>query len=158
MQKIHPCLWFNNNAEEAVNHYLEVFDNAWIVSTTRWGDTGPGPKGGVLTILFEIEGQTFLALNGGPQFKFSEAVSMVVNCKSQKEIDRYWQALTSNGGAPGQCGWLKDKFGMSWQITPEQMPALLQDPDRAKSDRVMRAMMQMTKLDIATLEQARDGR
>lgn len=158
MQKIHPCLWFDGNAEEAVNHYLAVFDNAWIVSTTRWGDTGPGPKGGVLTILFEIEGQTFLALNGGPQFKFSEALSMVVNCKSQQEVDRYWQALTSDGGSPGQCGWLKDKFGMSWQITPEQMPALLQDPDSAKSDRVMRVMMQMTKLDIAALEKAYEGR
>jgi predicted 3-demethylubiquinone-9 3-methyltransferase (glyoxalase superfamily) len=156
MQKIYPCLWFDNNAEEAVNNYLAVFDNAWIVSTTRWGDTGPGPKGGVLTILFEIEGQTFLALNGGPHFKFNEAVSMVVTCASQPEIDKYWKALSA-GGAPGQCGWLKDKFGMSWQIVPAGLAAMLQDPDPAKSNRVMTALMSMTKLDIGALEQARAG-
>ncbi|MEO8134935.1 MAG: VOC family protein [Betaproteobacteria bacterium] len=157
MQKIYPCLWFDNNAEEAVNHYLSVFDNAWIVSTTRWGDTGPGPKGGILTILFEIEGQTFLALNGGPPFRFNEAVSMVVTCASQSEIDKYWAALTAGGGAPGQCGWLKDKFGMSWQIVPEGLSVMLQDPDPAKSNRVMTALMTMTKFDIGALQNARAG-
>jgi predicted 3-demethylubiquinone-9 3-methyltransferase (glyoxalase superfamily) len=152
-QKITTFLWFDNNAEEAMKHYVSIFKKSKILSVTRNGKAGPGPEGTVLVGSFQIEGQEFTALNGGPQFKFTEAISLVVHCDSQKEVDDLWAKL-SKGGAPGQCGWLKDKFGLSWQIVPRVMIELLQDKDPAKSQRVMRAMMQMTKIDIAGLQRA----
>ena len=155
MQKITPCLWFDNNAEEAVNHYLSIFKNSKINKILRCGDAGPGPKGSVLTIAFQLEGQDFIALNGGPIFKFNEAISLSVDCKSQAEVDDLWEKL-SDGGQKSQCGWLKDKFGLSWQVVPSVLVEMLQDPDPEKSKRVMAAMMQMGKLDIAILKQAYD--
>jgi predicted 3-demethylubiquinone-9 3-methyltransferase (glyoxalase superfamily) len=146
----------NNQAEEAVRHYLSIFEGGKIVSTMRAGDAGPGPKGSVLGITFELLGQTFFALNGGPTFTFSEAISLFVTCDTQAEIDRYWSRLLE-GGKPIQCGWLVDKFGVSWQIVPRVMTEMLTDRDTAKSDRAMRAMMQMIKLDIAALKRAFDG-
>jgi predicted 3-demethylubiquinone-9 3-methyltransferase (glyoxalase superfamily) len=155
-QKITTFLWFDGNAEEAMKHYVSIFKNSKILSVTRNGKAGPGPAGTVLVGSFRIEGQEFTALNGGPQFKFTEAISLVVNCDSQKEVDHFWAKLSA-GGAPGQCGWLKDKFGLSWQIVPRVMIKLLQEKDPAKSQRVMQAMMQMTKLDIAALQRAHRG-
>ena len=155
MQKITPCLWFDNNAEEAVNHYLSIFKNSKINKILRCGDAGPGPKGSVLTIAFQLEGQDFIALNGGPIFKFNEAISLSVDCKSQIEVDDLWEKL-SDGGQESQCGWLKDKFGLSWQVVPSALVEMLQDPDPEKSKRVMAAMMQMGKIDIAKLKQAYD--
>ena len=155
MQKITPCLWFDNNAEEAVNHYLSIFRNSKINKVLRCGDAGPGPKGSVLTIAFQLEGQDFIALNGGPIFKFNEAISLSVDCKSQLEVDDLWEKL-SDGGQESQCGWLKDKFGLSWQVVPSALVEMLQDPDPEKSKRVMAAMMQMGKIDIAKLKQAYD--
>ncbi len=152
-QKITPCLWFDFNAEEAVSHYLAIFDNSRIVSTTYYGEAGPGPAGAVMTILFEIDGQQFLALNGGPQFKFTPALSLIVNCDDQAEIDLLWEKL-AEGGAPGQCGWLTDKFGVSWQIVPRELPALLTSQDPEAADRLMRAVLKMKKLDMAQLKQA----
>ena len=152
-QKITTFLWFDDNAEEAMKHYVSIFKNSKILSVTRNGKAGPGPAGTVLVGSFQIEGQEFTALNGGPKFKFTEAISLVVNCDSQKEVDDLWTKL-SEGGAPGQCGWLKDKFGLSWQIVPRVMIELLQDKDPVKSQRVMQTMMQMTKIDIARLKQA----
>ncbi len=152
-QKITPCLWFDFNAEAAVAHYLSIFKDSRIVSMTHYGEAGPGPAGAVMTILFEIDGQQFLALNGGPQFKFTPALSLIVNCDDQAEIDRLWEKL-SDGGAPGQCGWLTDKFGVSWQIVPRSLPALLLSGDAERSDRMMRAVMTMKKLDIAKLQEA----
>jgi predicted 3-demethylubiquinone-9 3-methyltransferase (glyoxalase superfamily) len=151
--KITPCLWFNFNAEEAVAHYLAIFDNSRIVSTTHYGEAGPGPAGAVMTLLFEIDGQQFLALNGGPRFKFTPALSLIVNCDDQAEVDRLWEKL-SDGGEPGQCGWLTDKFGVSWQIVPRALPALLVTADANRADRLMRAVLTMKKLDIAQLQQA----
>jgi len=153
MQKITPFLWFDNNAEEAVNHYLSIFKNSKIVTTARYGDAGPGPKGSVMTIAFQLEGQDFIALNGGPMFKFNEAISLSVDCKTQEEIDELWEKLC-DGGQPGQCGWLKDKFGLSWQITPSVLIEMLQDKDAEKLKRVMQAMLQMRKIDIAALRRA----
>ena len=153
-QKITPFLWFDNNAEEAMNHYVSIFKNSTILSVTRYGEAGPGPAGTVMVGSFELDGQKFAALNGGPMFKFTEAVSLVVNCESQEEVDHFWDKLCAGGGAPGQCGWLKDKFGLSWQIVPRALVELMQDPDPEKSKRVMQAMMQMTKIDIARLKQA----
>ena len=153
MQKITPCLWFDNNAEEAVSHYLSIFKNSKIEKIMRCGDAGPGPKGSVLTIAFQLEGQEFIALNGGPVFKFTEAVSFSVDCKSQQEVDDLWEKL-SEGGQRGQCAWLKDKFGLSWQIVPSALVEMLQDKDAAKSKRVMQAMLQMTKIDIEQLRRA----
>ncbi len=155
MQKITPCLWFDNNAEAAVNHYLSIFKNSKINKVLRCGDAGPGPKGSVLTIAFQLEGQDFIALNGGPIFKFNEAISLSVDCKSQIEVDDLWEKL-SDGGQKSQCGWLKDKFGLSWQVVPSALVEMLQDPDPEKSKRVMAAMMQMGKIDIAILKQAYD--
>jgi predicted 3-demethylubiquinone-9 3-methyltransferase (glyoxalase superfamily) len=152
-QKIMPCLWFDFNAEEAVEHYLWIFKSGRVVSTTRYGKTGPGPAGAVMTILFEIEGQRFLALNGGPHFKFTPAISLIVDCESQAEVDRLWDRL-GEGGAPGQCGWLTDKFGVSWQIVPSLVPRMLQSGDPAAIERVMRAVMPMKKLDTEKLQQA----
>jgi predicted 3-demethylubiquinone-9 3-methyltransferase (glyoxalase superfamily) len=153
MQKITPFLWFDGNAEEAMNFYVSVFENSKVLSVNRYGETGPGPKGSVMTVAFELDGQRFAGLNGGPQFKFSSAVSFVVNCETQQEVDHFWDRL-SDGGEPLQCGWLKDKYGLSWQIVPTIMVKLLQDKDAAKSGRVMQAMMQMNKIDIAKLEHA----
>src|SRR5712691_580399 len=155
-QKITTFLWFDNNAEEAMNHYVSIFKNSKVLSVTRYGEAGPGPSGTVMVCSFQLEGQEFAALNGGPQFKFTEAISLVVHCDSQKEVDDLWAKLTK-GGAPGQCGWLKDKFGLSWQIVPRVMIGLLQDKDPAKSGRVMQAMMRMTKIDIAALQRAHRG-
>jgi predicted 3-demethylubiquinone-9 3-methyltransferase (glyoxalase superfamily) len=152
-QKITPCLWFDFNAEEAVAHYLRIFPTSRVVSTTRYGEAGPGPKGAVMTILFEIDGQQFLALNGGPHFKFTPALSLIVNCDDQAEVDTLWEKL-AEGGAPGQCGWLTDKFGVSWQIVPRALPELLTGSDAERSDRLMRAVMKMKKLDVAQLQQA----
>ena len=156
MQKITPCLWFDGNAEEAANFYTSVFKNAKIKKTMRHGDSGPGPKGSVLTVSFGLEGLEFTALNGGPQYKFTEAISLQVDCKSQEEVDYYWDKL-SEGGEIIQCGWLKDKFGLSWQIVPTALIEKLNDSDPAKASRVMQAMMQMKKLDIAELQKAYSG-
>ena len=152
MQKITPFLWFDANAEEAVAFYTSIFKSSRVGSVSRYGEGGPGPKGSVMTIAFELAGQPFIALNGGPMFKFNESVSFVVNCDTQAEIDEYWEKLTSQGGAPVKCGWLKDRFGLSWQIVPTILTELVNDA--AKGGRVMQALMQMTKLDIAKLKQA----
>jgi predicted 3-demethylubiquinone-9 3-methyltransferase (glyoxalase superfamily) len=157
MQKIAPCLWFDGNAEEAANFYTSVFSASRIVTTMHYPDAGPGPKGKVLAITFEIEGQEFMALNGGPQFTFTPAVSLFVHCASQEEVDRYWTKLIEGGGSPWQCGWLKDRFGVSWQIVPDALGDMLRDPDDAKASRVMAAMMKMVKLDLAQLEHAYRG-
>ena len=157
MQKITPFLWFDNNAEEAARFYTSVFKNSKILSLSRYGDAGPGPKGSVMVVSFQLEGQQFTALNGGPQFKFSEAFSFVVSCENQREIDEYWSKLTADGGREGACGWLKDKFGFSWQIVPTALGKLLSDKDPKKANRFMQAMLQMKKLDIAALEQAAEG-
>jgi predicted 3-demethylubiquinone-9 3-methyltransferase (glyoxalase superfamily) len=156
MPKITPFLWFDDQAEEAVNHYVSIFKNSKVGSVTRYGDAGPGPKGSVMTASFELEGQPFTALNGGPHFKFTEAVSFVVSCETQEEVDELWDKL-SEVGQTQQCGWLKDKFGLSWQIVPSVLMELMKDPDPQKSQRVMGAMLQMTKIDIARLKQAYEG-
>lgn len=153
MQKITPFLWFDDNAEEAMNFYASIFKNSRIGRIARYGEAGPGPKGTVMTATFELEGQKFVALNGGPRFKFTEAISFVVNCETQKEVDELWEKL-SVGGTKGRCGWLKDKFGLSWQIVPSAMEKMFSDADPARSERVMKAMLQMDKLDIAALKQA----
>src|SRR6476620_2136877 len=152
-QKITSFLWFNNNAEEAVNFYVSVFKNSHIRKTVRYGETGPGPRGSVMIIDFELDGQEFTALNGGPNFKFTEAISLVVHCKTQEEVDYFWEKL-SDGGEKVECGWLKDKFGLSWQITPEILLELIQSGDKAKTQRMMQAVMKMKKLDIAELKKA----
>ena len=153
MQKITPFLWFDNNAEEAVNFYVSIFKNSKVVSIARYGDAGPGPKGSVMTAKFQLNGQEFVALNGGPHFKFTEAVSFVVNCETQREVDEFWEKL-SEGGEESRCGWLKDKYGLSWQIVPTILVELLQDKDPEKAKRVMEAMLQMNKIDIKKLKQA----
>jgi predicted 3-demethylubiquinone-9 3-methyltransferase (glyoxalase superfamily) len=158
MRNISPCLWFDDNAEEAVNYYVSTFPNSKIDNVVRWGEgwgeIGAGKKGKVLAMDFTIEGRSFKALNGGPHFKFSEAVSFFVECKDQAEVDMFWDKLTADGGAPSQCGWLKDKFGLSWQIVPVRLMALMADPDAAKATRVTQAMLKMQKLDVVTLEKA----
>jgi len=156
-QKITPCLWFDMKAEEAVAHYLSIFEDGRVISTSRYGDAGPGPKGAVMTILFEIEGQRFLALNGGPQFSFTPAISLIVDCETQAEVDRLWDRL-GEGGKPMQCGWIADRFGVTWQIVPSLIPRIMQSRDADAIARVMRAVMPMTKLDIATLQRAFEGR
>ncbi len=157
MQKITPFLWFDHQAEEAAKFYVSLFKNSKMVSVSRYGDAGPGPKGTVMVVAFQLDGQEFLALNGGPQFKFSPAVSLVVNCETQEEVDKLWEKL-SEGGQKQQCGWLQDKHGLSWQIVPTVLGKLMQDKDAKKSERVMKAMLQMHKLDIAGLQQAYEGR
>lgn len=157
MQKISPFLWFDNQAEEAVTFYTSIFKHSKIGRVLRYGASGPGPKGSVMTASFQIEGQEFVALNGGPMFKFTEAVSFVVNCETQAEIDHHWDRLLE-GGTPQQCGWLKDRFGLSWQVVPTAMVDMMQDPDGAKVQRVMEAMMRMVKIDLPTLQRAYDGR
>ena len=153
MQKITPFLWFDNQAEEAVRFYTSIFKNSKIGTLVRCGDAGPGPKGTVLTAAFQLDGQEFVALNGGPLYKFSPAISFVVNCETQEEVDHYWDKLSA-GGEKVQCGWLTDKYGVSWQIVPTILTKLLQDKDAEKSKRVMQAMMQMVKLDINGLKRA----
>jgi predicted 3-demethylubiquinone-9 3-methyltransferase (glyoxalase superfamily) len=153
MQKITPFLWFDGKAEEAMNFYVSIFKNSKIVSATRYGEAGPGPKGTVMTAKFELDGQEFVALNGGPQFTFTEAISFVVNCATQQEVDEFWEKLSA-GGEKSRCGWLKDKYGLSWQVVPTVLVEMLQDKDAEKSKRVMQAMLQMDKLDINTLKQA----
>ena len=154
MQKVTPFLWFDNQAEEAVNFYVSVFKNSKVGTIARYGDSGPGPKGSVMTIAFELDGQNFTALNGGPHFKFTEAISLVVNCANQEEVDYFWEKLTADGGQEVQCGWLKDKYGLSWQVVPKILPELVQSGDPKKSERVMKALMQMKKLDVAKLKEA----
>jgi len=156
-QKITPFLWFDNNAEEAMNFYVSIFKDSKIIEVARYGDAGPGPKGTVMTGTFQLEGQQFMALNGGPHFKFTEAISLFVNCETQQEVDDLWNKLCAGGGAPSQCGWLKDKFGLSWQIVPSILGKLLGDKDPAKSKRVMEAMLKMIKIDINALKKAYEG-
>jgi predicted 3-demethylubiquinone-9 3-methyltransferase (glyoxalase superfamily) len=158
MQKISPCLWFDRNAEDAVRFYTSVFKDSKVVNILRCGDAGPWPKGTVLMIQFQLAGQDFQALNGGPEFKFTEAISLSVDCESQAEVDELWAKLTADGGQPSQCSWLKDKFGVSWQIVPRALPQLLNDPNPEKAKRAMQAMMQMGKIDIAKLKQAAEGK
>jgi predicted 3-demethylubiquinone-9 3-methyltransferase (glyoxalase superfamily) len=155
-QKITTFLWFDSNAEEAASFYTSIFPNSRITSIARFGDAGPGPKGSVMVVHFELEGQEFIALNGGPMFKFTEAISLLVSSGSQEEIDELWAKLSAGGEAQA-CGWLKDKFGLSWQIVPTAFFRLVQDPDPQKSKRVMEAMLQMTKFDIVRLEEAYRG-
>jgi predicted 3-demethylubiquinone-9 3-methyltransferase (glyoxalase superfamily) len=157
MQKITPFLWFDNQAEEAVNFYTGIFGNSKILDIARYGEAGPGPAGSVMTVSFQIEGQNFVALNGGPVYNFTPAISFVVNCKTQEEVDRLWERLTAEGGKPVQCGWLIDKYGISWQIVPTRLVELLSDPDQEKISRVMQAMLKMIKIDIAALETAYAG-
>jgi len=154
MQKITPFLWFDNNAEEAANFYTSIFKSAKILATSRYGDAGPGPKGSAMTVKFLLQGQEFIALNGGPHFKFTEAISFVVNCETQQEIDALWEQLLAGGGKPSQCGWLKDRFGLSWQIVPTMLGELAADKNPAKANRVMKTLLQMVKLDIAKLKEA----
>jgi predicted 3-demethylubiquinone-9 3-methyltransferase (glyoxalase superfamily) len=156
MQKITTFLWFDDKAEEAMNFYISVFKNSKVVGVSRYGEAGPGPKGSVMVATFQLDGQEFMALNGGPHFKFTEAISLLVNCETQEEVDRLWETL-SEGGAKSQCGWLKDKYGLSWQIVPTILIEMLQDKDPEKSQRVMKAMLQMIKIDINTLKQAYEG-
>jgi len=153
MQKITPFLWFDTEGEEAAKFYTSVFPNSRIVDVSRYGSAGPRPEGTVMTVTFELDGQTFVALNGGPEFTFTEAVSFQVSCETQEEVDSFWSTLTE-GGEEGPCGWLKDKFGLSWQIVPTALPRLLGDPDREKSQRVMAAMLKMKKIEIDALERA----
>lgn len=157
MQKITPFLWFDGNAEEAMNFYTSIFKSAKITKVSRYGDAGLGSKGTVMTASFELEGQEFIALNGGPMFKFTEAISFVVNCKTQEEVDNFWEKLSA-GGQKSQCGWLKDKFGLSWQIVPSILGELMSDPDPEKSKRVMAAMLKMTKMEIDVLKKAHEGK
>jgi len=157
MQKITPFLWFDNNAEEAMNFYISIFKNSKIGQVRRYGEAGPGPKGSVMTATFQIEGQDFMALNGGPAFKFSPAISFFVNCETQEEVDQLWEKLFA-GGETMQCGWLKDKFGVTWQIIPKALGELMGDKDPQKSQRVMQAMMKMVKIDVAALKRAYEGK
>ena len=156
MQKIVPFLWFDGQADEAVNFYTSIFKNATITSVTRYGDAGPGPKGSIMSATFELDGQEFYALNGGPMFKFSPAISFFVKCESQEEVDYYWSKLAA-GGQTNQCGWLQDKFGVSWQVIPRQMDEYLKSPDREAARRAFEAMLKMSKLDVEQLREAYEG-
>ena len=156
MQKITPFLWFDTEGEDAARFYTSVFPNSRIVDIQRYGEAGPRDAGTVMTVAFELEGQRFVALNGGPDFTFNEAISFEVECEDQDEVDRYWDTLT-DGGEPGPCGWLKDKFGVSWQIVPKRLSALLADEDRERAQRVMGAMLRMGKIEIAALEEAAEA-
>jgi predicted 3-demethylubiquinone-9 3-methyltransferase (glyoxalase superfamily) len=153
MPKITPFLWYDSQAEEAANFYVSIFPNSKIVTVARYSEVGPGPAGSAMTVVFELDGQRFIALNGGPHFKFTEAVSFSIDCKSQEEVDHYWSTLLE-GGRESQCGWLKDKYGLSWQVVPSVLGKLLSDPDRARAKRVMQAVLKMKKLDIETLKRA----
>jgi predicted 3-demethylubiquinone-9 3-methyltransferase (glyoxalase superfamily) len=156
-QKITTFLWFDQNAEEAVKFYVSVFKNSKILNTTQYGDSGAGPKGRVMTVDFELDGQRFTALNGGPNFKFTEAISLVVNCESQQEIDYFWEKLSEDGGQKVECGWVKDKYGLSWQVVPTILWELFQG-DQAQTDRIMKAVMTMKKLDVEALKKAAAGK
>jgi predicted 3-demethylubiquinone-9 3-methyltransferase (glyoxalase superfamily) len=156
-QKIVTFLWFDNQAEEAANHYASIFPDSKIVNVMRYGDAGPGPKGTVMCVTFQLAGQEFMALNGGPQFKFTEAISLFVKCETQAEVDRLWEQLSA-GGAQGPCGWLKDRYGLSWQVVPNALAEMLGDKDPEKANRAMQAMLEMGKIDIAALRQAFEGR
>ncbi len=155
LQKITPFLWFDGKAEEAANFYVSIFPNSKVVSVSRYGDAGPGPKGSAMSVVFQLHGQEFYALNGGPHFKFSPATSFFISCETQEEVDRYWQKLGA-GGKTNRCGWLDDQFGLTWQVVPTILSKLLQDKDPKKANRVMQAMLQMEKLDIAGLQRAYD--
>jgi len=157
MQRITPFLWFDDNAEQAAKFYTSIFKNSKIKGVSRYGEAGPGPKGSVMVVNFQLDGQEFIALNGGPQFKFTEAISFTVYCKTQKEVDHYWNKL-SKGGQQVQCGWLKDKFGLSWQVTPTILPELMRDKDPKVRERIMKQMMKMVKLDIEPLKRAAKGK
>ena len=158
MQKITTFLWFDDDAEEAMKFYTSLFKNSKILSTSRYPEGSPGNAGTLMTGTFQLEGQEFMALNAGPEFKFTEAISLFVNCETQQEVDDLWAKLTADGGEESQCGWLKDKFGLSWQIIPKQLGEMLGDKDPAKAKRAMDAMLQMHKIDIKAIERARDGR
>ena len=153
MQKISPFLWFDGNAEEAVNFYVSIFKDAKILNLSRYGEAGPGPKGTVMSATFQLHGQEFIALNGGPHFKFTPAISFFVHCQTQEEVDELWEKLSA-GGRKDRCGWLTDKYGLSWQIIPDVLGKMLNDPDKEKSKRVMTAMLQMQKIEVKKLEQA----
>ena len=155
MQKITPFLWFNDKAEEAANFYVSLFKNSKVKEIRRYGDAGPGPKGSVMTITFQIEGQDFIALNGGPHFSFTPAISLFVNCETQEEVDQLWEKL-AEGGRKDRCGWLQDKYGLSWQIIPEALGKLMSDPDPKKAAGVMQAMLQMDKIDVKRLQEAHE--
>jgi len=157
MQKITPFLWFNDNAEEAMNFYISIFKNSKVLNVARYGEAGPGANGTVMTATFQLDGQEFVALNGGSHFKFTEAISFVVYCATQEEVDEFWEKL-SEGGEKSRCGWLKDKYGLSWQIVPAILVELYQDKDAEKTKRVMEAMLQMDKLDIKALKRAYEGK
>jgi predicted 3-demethylubiquinone-9 3-methyltransferase (glyoxalase superfamily) len=157
MDKVTPFLWFDTQAEEAAKFYVSLFKNSRIVSVSRYGEAGPGPKGTAMVVTFELDGRRFIGLNGGPHFKFTEAVSFSIDCASQEEVDHFWNSLTSGGGQESQCGWLKDKFGLSWQVNPTVLGQLLSDPDPGRAKRAMEAMLKMKKIDIAALERAADG-
>ena len=156
-QQIVPNLWFDGQAEEAADFYVSVFPNSRIVSVARYTDVGPGEPGIVMTVEFEVNGNRFIGINGGPQFTFDEAVSFMITCEDQDEIDRLWEQLTADGGSEGPCGWLKDKYGLSWQLVPDGMDELFSDPDPERAKRAMEAMLQMRKLDVAALQRAADG-
>ena len=156
MQKITPFLWYDDKAEEAMNFYVSIFKNSKVLTVARYGEAGPGPKGTVMTAKFQLDGQEFVALNGGPHFKFTEAISFVVSCETQEEVDNVWEKL-SEGGAESQCGWLKDKYGLSWQVVPTVLVQLITDKDPEKSQRVMTAMLQMKKIEIEPLKRAYEG-
>ncbi|MFA5311819.1 MAG: VOC family protein [Methanomassiliicoccales archaeon] len=156
MQKIVPYLWFKDQAEEAADLYVSIFKNSRVLEVARYGDAGPGPKGMAMLVAFQLDGQDFFALNGGEMYQFTPAISFLVDCKTQEEVDHFWEKL-SEGGEKGQCGWLKDRYGLSWQVVPTVLGRLLQDKDPQKAARVMQAMLQMTKLDIALLMKAYDG-
>lgn len=157
MSKVTPCLWFDDQAEDAARFYTSLIKNSKVGAIARYGDVGPGPKGSVMTVMFTLDGHEYMGLNGGPHFKHTEAFSLIVNCDSQKEVDMLWEKF-SEGGEKSQCGWVKDKYGVSWQITPRIMEKLMSGANPARSQRVMKAMLQMTKLDIKTLQKAYDGK
>lgn len=157
MQRISPFLWFDTQAEEAANFYVSIFPNSKIVEVSRYGEAGPGSAGSVMVVNFELDGQAFIALNGGPEFKFNESISFMIHCDTQAEVDHYWEKLLE-GGEPSACGWLKDRYGMSWQVTPNALMELLSDPDRERADRVMKAMMNMSKIEIGELQAAAAGK
>jgi predicted 3-demethylubiquinone-9 3-methyltransferase (glyoxalase superfamily) len=156
-QKITPFLWFDGNAEEAVEHYLTLFPGSRVTNVVRWGKGGPAPEGSVMNVSFELAGQSFHALNGGPAYKFTPAISLFVSCEDQKEVDGLWSRILANGGKEVQCGWITDKYGVSWQIIPAALPRLMGDPDPVKAGRVAQAMMTMQKIDVAALERAYAG-
>jgi len=157
MPTLTPCLWFDTQAEDAATFYVSVFKNSRIVTTSHYGEAGPREAGMVLTVQFELDGQPFTALNGGPEFTFDEAISFQIDCTSQDDVDYYWERLTADGGQDGPCGWVKDKFGVSWQVVPDELEKLLADPDQGRAQRAMAAMLQMRKIDIAAVREAADA-